>query len=168
MALYHWARVGKLFPRENRVGRGFIPTDAGDRVVVLSRREMASLPGRRSMSPRRVTKERHGFPPAQLMPIVNELLFPVILFLVSAGVNESLIVAVRVTSYPVHIERRQLEWSNPSQRRYISSPNCVRGRRNHSRRSMRRRRQVKCHRVCGFRRRRRLASVHVSVSLQRK
>src|SRR5437016_6238785 len=76
------------------VSGGFIPTYATHRVVGLTFRIGAQLPGGRAGPPGGVAKLRNGLLPRNRMPVLEKRLFPVFPFTVTALVHKPLELAI--------------------------------------------------------------------------
>jgi hypothetical protein len=85
---------GQALAGEFRVCRRLIPTDSANRVLILAGRIDAAFPSRRSGPAGHVAKPTHRLFPGQLLSVLHEALFPVNAVLITALIDEFLVLTV--------------------------------------------------------------------------
>ena len=73
---------------------GFVPTDASNRIVILSPWIFALEPIFGPRTAGGIAKLSHSLFPSQLLAVTNKLEFPIFRFLVSSGVDKSLVLSI--------------------------------------------------------------------------
>ena len=131
------------------VSGGLVPTYSRDRIIALAFRIVPALPGRRAFASGAVAERKHGFIPVQLAAVLDKLLRPVLLVLVSTLIDEFLELAVRDLE-AIQVIGRQIEWAQPAYEVHHFEPPPARHR-NHSRRSSTGGVEGKIHRIFGGR-----------------
>jgi hypothetical protein len=74
---------------------GFVPTDASDRIVILSLWIFGLEPIFGPGTAGGIAELSHSFFPSQLLAVTNKLEFPILRFLVSSGLDKSLVLPIR-------------------------------------------------------------------------
>ena len=85
---------GEALARELGVRRGFVPADAGHRVIRKPLQKAPRLPRRWTRAAGRVAEDSDRFLPGQSPPVLDEGLLPEMTLLVASRVNKPLVVRV--------------------------------------------------------------------------